>query len=88
MANYLEAKAVCSGSTRQHGTPSDVSLAEQCILVSLALQKCGNGPDFASLSGIMVTSGIIHNVLHYFNLPVHIRDVCVMLAPAFSGLTA
>ncbi|KAF9974055.1 oligosaccharyl transferase stt3 subunit [Actinomortierella ambigua] len=38
--------------------------------------------------GIMVTSAVIHNVLHYFNFPVDIRNVCVFLAPMFSGLTA
>jgi len=38
--------------------------------------------------GIMVTSGLIYNFLHLINIPVNIRDVCVMLAPAFSGLTA
>ncbi|KAH8077921.1 Oligosaccharyl transferase STT3 subunit-domain-containing protein [Filobasidium floriforme] len=38
--------------------------------------------------GLMVTSGIIYNVLHYLNFPVDIRNVCVMLAPAFAGLTA
>ncbi|KAK3811278.1 MAG: Oligosaccharyl transferase STT3 subunit-domain-containing protein [Benniella sp.] len=38
--------------------------------------------------GIMVTSAIIHNVLHFFNFPVDIRNVCVFLAPVFSGLTA
>jgi dolichyl-diphosphooligosaccharide--protein glycosyltransferase len=38
--------------------------------------------------GLMVTSGLIHNILHALNLPVDIRNICVMLAPAFSGLTA
>jgi dolichyl-diphosphooligosaccharide--protein glycosyltransferase len=38
--------------------------------------------------GIMVTSAVIHNVLHFFNFPVDIRNVCVFLAPMFSGLTA
>lgn len=38
--------------------------------------------------GLMVTSGIIYNVLHWLNFPVDIRNVCVMLAPAFAGLTA
>lgn len=36
----------------------------------------------------MITSGLIHNVLHYINIPVDIREICVMLAPAFSGLTS
>jgi len=36
----------------------------------------------------MVTSGIIYNFLKLINIPVDIRNVCVMLAPAFSGLTA
>lgn len=38
--------------------------------------------------GLMVTAGAIHNFLHAINLPVDIRNVCVLLAPAFSGLTA
>lgn len=38
--------------------------------------------------GLMVTSGAIYNALHAINLPVDIRNVCVLLAPAFSGLTA
>ncbi|XP_076090669.1 dolichyl-diphosphooligosaccharide--protein glycosyltransferase subunit STT3B-like [Mytilus galloprovincialis] len=38
--------------------------------------------------GLMVTSGTIHWVLSHLNIPVHIRDVCVFLAPIFSGLTA
>nr|CAD7410898.1 unnamed protein product [Timema cristinae] len=38
--------------------------------------------------GLMITSGGIHYVLHSLNIPVHIRDICVFLAPTFSGLTA
>ncbi|KAL5510340.1 hypothetical protein EMCRGX_G005869 [Ephydatia muelleri] len=38
--------------------------------------------------GLMVTSGFIHNVLHTLHIPVHIRDVCVFLAPIFSGFTS
>lgn len=38
--------------------------------------------------GLMITSGAIHYVLHALNIPVHIRDICVFLAPVFSGLTA
>ncbi|VDN05981.1 unnamed protein product [Thelazia callipaeda] len=38
--------------------------------------------------GLMVTSGAIHYVLSILNIPVHIRDICVFLAPTFSGLTA
>lgn len=38
--------------------------------------------------GLMVTSGAIYNFLHAINLPVDIRNICVLLAPAFSGLTA
>lgn len=36
----------------------------------------------------MITSGSIHYVLHMLNIPIHIRDICVFLAPVFSGLTA
>ncbi|KIM34096.1 glycosyltransferase family 66 protein [Serendipita vermifera MAFF 305830] len=38
--------------------------------------------------GLMATSGVIFNFLRAIHLPVDIRNVCVMLAPAFSGLTA
>ena len=36
----------------------------------------------------MATSGAIHNFLKAINLPVDIRNICVLLAPGFSGLTA
>lgn len=38
--------------------------------------------------GLMATSGAIYNVLHFLNIDVNIRDVCVFLAPGFAGLTA
>ncbi|KAK9727769.1 oligosaccharyl transferase stt3 subunit [Basidiobolus ranarum] len=38
--------------------------------------------------GIMLTAGIIHKVLHFFNFTVDIRNVCVFLAPVFSALTS
>ncbi|KAL3420992.1 oligosaccharyl transferase STT3 subunit [Phlyctema vagabunda] len=38
--------------------------------------------------GLMVTSGIIWHALRALTLPVDIRNICVLLAPAFSGLTA
>ncbi|ORX39432.1 Oligosaccharyl transferase STT3 subunit-domain-containing protein [Kockovaella imperatae] len=38
--------------------------------------------------GLMVTSGLIWNALRWMNMPVDIRNVCVMLAPGFAGLTA
>lgn len=38
--------------------------------------------------GLMITSGSIHYILHLLNIDVHIRDICVFLAPIFSGLTA
>uniref|UniRef100_A0AAY4BYH2 Dolichyl-diphosphooligosaccharide--protein glycosyltransferase subunit STT3B n=1 Tax=Denticeps clupeoides TaxID=299321 RepID=A0AAY4BYH2_9TELE len=38
--------------------------------------------------GLMVTAGLIHYVLSVLHVTIHIRDVCVFLAPVFSGLTA
>ncbi|PHH67226.1 hypothetical protein CDD81_2995 [Ophiocordyceps australis] len=38
--------------------------------------------------GLMVTSGVIYHVLQTLAIPVDIRNICVLLAPAFSGLTA
>ena len=36
----------------------------------------------------MVTSGAIYHLLRLLSLPVDIRNICVLLAPGFSGLTA
>ncbi|RKF71214.1 Dolichyl-diphosphooligosaccharide--protein glycosyltransferase subunit stt3 [Golovinomyces cichoracearum] len=38
--------------------------------------------------GLMVTSGVIYHVLRALTIPVDIKNICVLLAPAFSGLTA
>lgn len=38
--------------------------------------------------GLMFTSGLIHWVMNSLNITIHIREVCVFLAPLFSGLTA
>ena len=36
----------------------------------------------------MLTSGLIHHILNSLNITINIRNVCVFLAPFFSGLTA
>lgn len=36
----------------------------------------------------MVTSGAIYHILRFLTFPIDIRNICVLLAPAFSGLTA
>lgn len=36
----------------------------------------------------MLTSGFLHYFANLLNFPLFIRDVCVFLAPLFSGLTA
>ena len=36
----------------------------------------------------MVTSGVIYHILRFLSMPVDIRNICVLLAPGFSGLTA
>ena len=38
--------------------------------------------------GLMVTSGVIYHILRLISIPVDIRNICVLLAPGFSGLTA
>jgi len=38
--------------------------------------------------GLMATSGVIYYFLKAINLPVDIRNICVLLAPGFSALTA
>lgn len=39
--------------------------------------------------GLMVSSGVVWHILKdWFKMPVDIRNVCVLFAPAFSGVTA
>ncbi|KAF3012378.1 oligosaccharyl transferase stt3 subunit [Neopestalotiopsis sp. 37M] len=38
--------------------------------------------------GLMVTSGVFYHLLRLLSVPVDIRNICVLLAPACSGLTA
>ncbi|TEB22018.1 oligosaccharyl transferase STT3 subunit [Coprinellus micaceus] len=38
--------------------------------------------------GLMATSGVIYYLLQALNLPVDIRNICVLLAPGFSAFTA
>ena len=38
--------------------------------------------------GLMITSGLFHYIANILNFPIHIREVCVFLAPVFSGMTA
>ncbi|KRX65228.1 Protein argonaute-2 [Trichinella sp. T9] len=37
--------------------------------------------------GLMVTSTFIYRILHFFNITLHIREICVFLAPLFSSFT-
>lgn len=37
--------------------------------------------------GLMVTSAAIFHVLNYFHVTIHIREICVFLAPLFSSFT-
>ena len=37
--------------------------------------------------GLMVTSALLYHVLHFLNVTIQIRNVCVFLAPFFSSLT-
>ena len=36
----------------------------------------------------MVTSGVIYHIFRFLTIPVDIRNICVLLAPGFSGFTA
>ena len=69
----------------------------QYILVSLPrcldAPSCGlsNVNHCSSLTtpspGLMVTSAFLYHVMHFLNITIDIRNVCVFLAPLFSSLT-
>lgn len=37
--------------------------------------------------GLMITSTVIYNILHFINVTLEIRNICVFLAPLFSSFT-
>ena len=38
--------------------------------------------------GLMATSAVLHSILNFLGICVNIRNICVFMAPLFSGLTA
>ena len=41
----------------------------------------------ANFSGLMTTSAVLYHIMHFLNVTIDIRNVCVFLAPLFSSLT-
>ena len=37
--------------------------------------------------GLMMTSAVLYHIMHFLNVTIDIRNVCVFLAPLFSSLT-
>jgi len=37
--------------------------------------------------GLMLTSAVFYHIVHFLNMTIHIREICVFLAPLFSSLT-
>jgi len=65
-----------------------------CISALLTFRNVGTWHPLGRVTGgtlypgLMVTSGVIYKILRFFTFPVDIRNVCVLLAPGFSGLTS
>ncbi|KAI8469243.1 MAG: Oligosaccharyl transferase STT3 subunit-domain-containing protein [Monoraphidium minutum] len=38
--------------------------------------------------GLIVTAGAMYRILHFFNIPIHVQEVCVFTAPLFSAFCA
>lgn len=69
--------------------PSGVWLHEADRLVTIGTwHPLGRVTGGTLYPGLMVTSGAIYHLLRFLTLPVDIRNICVLLAPGFSGLTA
>ncbi|VDP06185.1 unnamed protein product [Soboliphyme baturini] len=37
--------------------------------------------------GLMITSAVLNHIFNFFHVTIHIREICVFLAPLFSSLT-
>lgn len=42
---------------------------------------------FVRVLGLMMTSAVLYHIMHFLNVTIDIRNVCVFLAPLFSSLT-
>eukprot|EP00195_Chlamydomonas_chlamydogama_P017867 CAMPEP_0202894230 /NCGR_PEP_ID=MMETSP1392-20130828/3670_1 /ASSEMBLY_ACC=CAM_ASM_000868 /TAXON_ID=225041 /ORGANISM="Chlamydomonas chlamydogama, Strain SAG 11-48b" /LENGTH=778 /DNA_ID=CAMNT_0049578859 /DNA_START=103 /DNA_END=2439 /DNA_ORIENTATION=+ len=38
--------------------------------------------------GLIFTAGTMYKILHFFNIPIHVQEVCVFTAPLFSAFCA
>ncbi|GLC55928.1 hypothetical protein PLESTB_001045500 [Pleodorina starrii] len=38
--------------------------------------------------GLIFTAGTIYRILHFFHIPIHVQEVCVLTAPLFSAFCA
>ena len=74
-----------TGLMREHGIHSAELLEERYNIVTSTM---GLLYFIQVYPGLMLTSGLIHYVLNSLHITIDIRNVCVFLAPFFSGLTA
>lgn len=72
----------------EHGIHWAELLEGLSILVSLiALIDLTRINSSHAFSGLMITSAFLYHVMHFLNITIDIRNVCVFLAPLFSSLT-
>lgn len=87
----LRSLAPCTGWLKffQAGRKAGLNLYRLTYFVSLGTwHPLGRVTGGTLYPGLMVTSGVIYHVLRLLSMPVDIRNICVLLAPGFSGLTA
>ena len=87
----LRSLALCIGLLKffQAGRKAGLNTYRLTYLVSLGTwHPLGRVTGGTLYPGLMVTSGVIYHVLRLLSMPVDIRNICVLLAPGFSGLTA
>ena len=83
--------ALCTGWLKifQAGRKAGLNSYRLTYVVSLGTwHPLGRVTGGTLYPGLMVTSGVIYHVLRLLSMPVDIRNICVLLAPGFSGLTA
>ena len=87
----LRSLAPCTGWLKefQAGRKAGLNSCRLTYVVSLGTwHPLGRVTGGTLYPGLMVTSGVIYHVLRLLSMPVDIRNICVLLAPGFSGLTA
>ena len=62
-------------------------VGKTCVAFTFRVNSTVYSSSPANFLGLMMTSAVLYHIMHFLNVTIDIRNVCVFLAPLFSSLT-